>query len=763
MRAAGFGLAILASVFALQPEVSSQSTRWPIREFEVRAVHPTGRVAPFGAAVDLLRRLNVDPDVFETLALDDYVKTRIEDHLRRSAMELEAWGFPPPALEPVVETADGRRAFRVYVVDGIDEGVAGVYHSRHCRGGSETVITLNAQDVIERQSGTVTWMGLSTAGHELFHAVQFATPFFGDTPCGERVGDWITEGQARAVGVDLARQIQGEGATGALYAWGIRNYSRRLPVPLRQDLLPGDPLQVDPAYQTGSFWRYLAEYQAARRAGGSWPGAARPARNASDYSYLATLLQRGHADRDCYTAVARCNGEVRWLDVGVRSIFGRTLREVFGHFMDAYVMYAEARRFEEPAENLRSDSFDNSCALIELGPAFGDRTRRDRVDRFEALSAQCWDVKLSGFSHDMAVAITIDSSAATMGLANLTGALGGDPVRATPPDLSYNEARQVRRATWIETFPHGHSGYYVLANMADDPLTTQPMTNLVVTFTVLESVATMGGPGSGAGPSAAAIAAPIPLVNLDHIVANVVRDSAAGPRACTLRFVMTNSTTGSGVELGLTRNGPIGPGEYDVYQLTRSSQRVPQERPGEFLLMFGLGAGDSLSEGHRQNFLGQAGRVVIDSVTAGLVMGRVEGGVGTRSRYERTAVDWPPGAPSVEFGLPGLVIDSEFAVLVTDPRYRLQTNQNQFGSDCLTLETTGRPVAPPPVPPRRSSSGAPAAGGTAPPAARPPSAGGAPPAPPSVAPAVPAPATTAPPSPPTRGSSTAEIARFGDA
>lgn len=168
---------------------------WPIKEFEVLNVEPAGDVVPLGVAVELLRELRVDLDnpldldLWETVPLLDETRQAIETYLKESAGLLEQWGFRAPALEPVVLTAAGHRAHRVYIVENLnvgEEDAAGLYRSAHCIGGNETVILLDADDILDA-SGLITPHGLSTVGHELFHAVQFATPFFASS-CGR----WLT-------------------------------------------------------------------------------------------------------------------------------------------------------------------------------------------------------------------------------------------------------------------------------------------------------------------------------------------------------------------------------------------------------------------------------------------------------------------------------------------------------------------------------------------------------------------------------------------
>jgi hypothetical protein len=259
----------------------------------------------------------------------------MEAYLHEAALKLEAWGFPEPTLGRTVETPDGRTAYRVFLHDAHDEGVGGEYHHPHCFGPGiiRLMITIDRSETTAIVEGrpTVLPFGFEAMGHELFHAVQYSMPFF-DPQCKQRVGDWITEGTARAVGVDLTRLIMPPGVSD----WGARRYNRRLPVPLRKSLLPENEQidAVDP-YATSSFWRYLAEMHAA----GGKPRGIGPYEGV-DYSFMRRLFETRPA-RDCDSEGARCGAELTWLNDRLIRLFGRNLRQVFPLFIETLGMYGE--------------------------------------------------------------------------------------------------------------------------------------------------------------------------------------------------------------------------------------------------------------------------------------------------------------------------------------------------------------------------------------------------------------------------------------
>ena len=111
-------------------------------------------------------------------------------------------------------------------------------------------------------------------------------------------------------------------------------------------------------------------------------------------------------------------------------------------------------------------------------------------------------------------------------------------------------------------------------------------------------------------------------------------------------------------------------------------------------------------EGRRQDgFWGRAGTVVVDSVTAGLVRGRVRAVV-ERCR-DCAPISDGPGQPMHAWGLGNLVLEADFAVLVSDPVYRRlhPGPEGRYGSDCLTAvpgrTSVGADPAPTPPGPTR--------------------------------------------------------------
>jgi len=242
---------------------------WPIKHFEVVNVEPGGQVDTGGRAGEMLGALAralrktglMDPDIpsLKIGTLPPATKKDIEQVFRDAAIQMEQWGFSPPALEPVVTTPDGVKRYRIYLVTGL--GVDGRYHLNPCNTPfrDERVILLDAKDVIKNEA--LSLEGVYVALHELFHAMQYGSPFFSN--CSENtVGSWITEGQADAVSWSITSNLRESAYRAVLEGfddhhnrsliWGQRRYSNRLPFAEISQ----------PTYRTSSLWRFLSEVDA---------------------------------------------------------------------------------------------------------------------------------------------------------------------------------------------------------------------------------------------------------------------------------------------------------------------------------------------------------------------------------------------------------------------------------------------------------------------------------------------------------------------
>jgi len=319
-----FMMELALAMAAVSPAAFAQP--WPTVQFEV--YEGSGKAVPDAAAA-LARQVEAGPP-----PLSPALKKEIEDYLSGAAIEFQRMGFPPPELEPIVTRADGRQAYRVYWypfdyagMGGPKADVGGVM-GYGCRGEStRRVLLLNAQVrgkyrvelsmavATGQVPGTLDQLtdnGYSVLAHELFHAVQRGTRFYGAN-CMPPV--WFNEGMAEAVGHDMAwrlRRIRSPNAQ--TERWGLRPYY------LSFDMGP-EPLADEArkrAYDTSSFWRYLAELERAMQVPSSAPVRPGPQKpivaDAFDYGYLGAPCCR--AARGCAAATRRWTG---WTDGWTRT------------------------------------------------------------------------------------------------------------------------------------------------------------------------------------------------------------------------------------------------------------------------------------------------------------------------------------------------------------------------------------------------------------------------------------------------------------
>ena len=296
---------VLGLAMHVQP-VAAES--WPTLEFEVfEGYGPPQSEAAIRIGRPLgLERFDVAASMPTPLA--PALKAEMEAYLSEVAAEYQRLGFPAPELEPIVTRADGRRAYRVYwyafgdtdhMLQISDRPAVMAYA---CRGEHNVRrMNLNArvdgpfplENRLAWSTGKVPGRidrlsdkGYGDLAHELFHAVQRATPFFGancEAPA------WIYEGTAEAIGHDMAWKLRGvlsPQPNEQINRWGLRSYRRTF-------FVEGEGSRKF-AYGTSSFWRYLAELERTLQSRSAPPP--RPdagpliRKDAFDYGYLARLF-----------------------------------------------------------------------------------------------------------------------------------------------------------------------------------------------------------------------------------------------------------------------------------------------------------------------------------------------------------------------------------------------------------------------------------------------------------------------------------------
>ncbi|HKK07726.1 MAG TPA: hypothetical protein VKA44_02455, partial [Gemmatimonadota bacterium] len=481
--------------------------QWPIKEFEVIS----SESVPGGAGLHLLLEAfnpvaeqvdewlvawGMDPTGARVYEPEPAVRREIQEYLTEAAGLLEHWGFPPPNL-PV---RDGK--YQVVLAAETTqpevEGVAGVYHPGVC-GVMGGYLFYKAAAILEESKGGdapphVTPRGRETLTHELFHAVQANTSLLGS---GCAIGGrWIVEGTADAVGIDVLRRLRSEEVGSQIEAWGGRDYSKRLPVPM----ILSSPFSAEgwsvermAAYRTSSLWTYLAEYAALGRP----PGPELPGQQL-DYGYLARMLARGHAT-GCVGEKAVCAYELRWLDSGLRIELGQSLRELFPMFAETIALYGDRRTdYFGEGRRWRAVVFGR-CSGFELTPRARERVHRDVIETFEPVSAHCWEIAVPEFGETTPVEVSVEGPPGGVALADLSLAVAGAPVRADTAVVETDSHGGRLLVRWIVELPSDRDNFLVMTNVAHDPARTTRMRNLPVTFTALASSAVASYSGSVEG------------------------------------------------------------------------------------------------------------------------------------------------------------------------------------------------------------------------------------------------------------------------
>ena len=209
------GYFLISTLLCLPHLESALAAQWPVKDFVVFFGEPWSSNVPdlveIGRYVTDESSYELDTREDRPAHIPESTVTEIENYLGLVARRYEALGFLPPTLEPVIRQADGRFAYRVYLYDTDQDAPAS--YSTDCAGGVlRRIIRVDLDNpsspagLAIGQNGKITDKGYQDLAHELFHAVQASYPLFKEN-CA--LGDWIFEGTADALGVDLARELRG--------------------------------------------------------------------------------------------------------------------------------------------------------------------------------------------------------------------------------------------------------------------------------------------------------------------------------------------------------------------------------------------------------------------------------------------------------------------------------------------------------------------------------------------------------------------------
>lgn len=339
---------------------------WPTTEFIVRQGSPDMDYSVSGKVLNKLSTAISGEDLTETQLAD------MQDYLKSVAVYLEREGFPAPMLARTDQMEDPpgtQLAYAVYYYP-FPPKLGYARYSYSCDAGGDYFIHVNAATFLD--GNKISAKGISDLAHELFHSIQRSTEV-GRRNC-EGYGDWINEGQAEAFGHDMARRFRNSTCCSPLVRWGAReSYADALYVKSADS----SDAARERAYQTSSFWRYLAEawHREANLQLSGGPGPNFGAEYGTDYGAIANLMM---------TAIGGSseNAEIRWLDVWLKANLGGGLDKIYTEFISVLADYSIYRikgkkSAEEGARLWRNAVFDGrmshdststACQSINLQP-----------------------------------------------------------------------------------------------------------------------------------------------------------------------------------------------------------------------------------------------------------------------------------------------------------------------------------------------------------------------------------------------------------
>jgi hypothetical protein len=472
---------------------------WPVKQFEIFLGRPNQLKSPGGiAVVQAAAKLGVqvDEELTPPTPISPTLIAELESYLAEVAQKYEKMRFDPPDIEPIVKRSDGRQAYRIYLFAFTGSGhPSRMYYKYDCAGDVRRTISIDITTFI--RNGKLTPLGYQNLAHELFHAVQLGQPLYRNRAnCS--LGDWITEGTADALGVDMARELRGidlpnRSDAWAQQRWGLRSYRR--PLWVGDD----DPDRTQDAYATSSFWRYLGEHAAL---GGS-PGVAF---TPPDYSYLADFFRRDLGGAPSQQV------EIRWLHEALmgHERFKLGLDRIYPNFVNVFAAFPSNRIHPDGYTAAKGQEWwlsklFPSCPVIKLSPALPKAT--ERADLFQTGS---WcavldlyypgtidvAVHASGVSGDAMKAITLGVT---------EGSIVAKPAIARAREVSFKD-----RAFWLPHLNGSGRHLLILSNVAAAPERSHRM-SVTLEFSVGDLYNTMlpqSFNSAGAGP-----AAPVPAAN----------------------------------------------------------------------------------------------------------------------------------------------------------------------------------------------------------------------------------------------------------
>ncbi|MCZ6799473.1 MAG: hypothetical protein O7F12_03210, partial [Nitrospirae bacterium] len=385
--------------------------------------------------------------------LTDDQEQEVEAWLEKIANEFELLGFNEPRYE--AKTSDGKfYEVHVFPFDGTARARS------DCDNPSRViVIQINPLSDMIFQDGKLTTKGYQDLAHELFHTIQYGYPMF-QKNCGQ--GQWIVEGTAEAVGIEMARKLLNKKPY-AFCQIGLRPYSEQLYI-YKKGVLYDKPCNQQRAYQSQSFWQFLGEYN-------SLKGRPKPKTFvAPDYSYLHDFFNTAHKS-------SHWKDEYEWLDTALRKKFGFGLSRAYPSFIGTFSAYWKKRllgypgKFPSNAEDRKKKWHKNvfgGCDEVPLKKTTIPRTIT--VEEIQPVAARCLDLEFT-FTGQANFTILAEGTGHNLLALGVTTADGQKRVQPTV----FPNAQQPQHVSFKFSIPvkAGDHKVFVISNIANKPQNSQ--------------------------------------------------------------------------------------------------------------------------------------------------------------------------------------------------------------------------------------------------------------------------------------------------
>lgn len=381
MRIITYLFLFLFTLGAVSNSAHAAPTKWKINKYRIVQQDPTAIRVPY--SVEVLKK-----------GLTTAQMRALEQYFVDVGNEYQQQGFLAPQIDTLTKTGD---AFEIFVFDYSDDETPARY-GPFCSGGVLFGVKHSVEKRYIRLDLSRIYSGNSIApitydniAHEMFHAIQRNYPLFKkDTEDRCKLGDWISEATAEAVGADMARVLKNVKLNEIKI--GPRDYSKPLYV---QHAIGATKFR---AYWTASIWRYIGEYVSN---GQKFPPVKQ--NKHPDYRYLQKFFM---ATIDRYTQEA----ELDWLDLNLDAQFGANLNNIYPNFITAFAQYVP-ERVGHTQKKYHNEVF-GKCDQVTLSESvtFVDTPRR----KFGKVSARCIEVIYTGSAPQIAIEVSLETDQKTV-------------------------------------------------------------------------------------------------------------------------------------------------------------------------------------------------------------------------------------------------------------------------------------------------------------------------------------------------------------